>query len=181
MKKIFLASTLVLAFASTAQAGWGDLLNAAAQVAGGAMAQPQQNTAAQNSNQQNASATASAQVAPISTNDLEYMSCANLQVNSRQAKRDLEENRGKLQQLDALVKDPAYQQQKSSSATMGMIGNLMAQNGKGSAAEYGRALAQNGAAGSADGEIELQLALNKKLTTDIENIDIYLQERKCGR
>lgn len=177
MKKILLATTFVLAFASTAQAGWGDLLNAAAQVAGGAIAQPQQNT-----QQQSATPTvANVGVAPIATNELEYMSCATLQVNSRQAKRDLEENRGKLQALDALVQDPAYQQQKSSGATMGMIGNLMASTGKGSTAEYGRTLAQNSAAGSADADIELQLALNKKLTTDIENIDIYLSDKKCNR
>lgn len=177
MKKILLATTFVLAFASTAQAGWGDLLNAAAQVAGGAVAQPQQNT-----QQQSATPTiANVGVAPIATNELEYMSCATLQVNSRQAKRDLEENRGKLQQLDSLTKDPAYQQQKSSEATTNMIGGLMSQFGKGSAAEYGRAMTQNSVSASVNADIELQLALNKKLTTDIENIDIYLKEKKCGR
>lgn len=174
MKKILLASTLALAFVSTAQAGWGDLLNAAAQAAGGIAAQQPQTA------QQSAPA-ATANIAPISANDLEYMSCANLQVNSRQAKRDLEENRSRLQQLDAQVKDPAYQQQKSSEATTNMIGGLMSQFGKGSAAEYGRAMTQNSVGATVNADIELQLALNKKLTADVENIDIYLKENKCGR
>lgn len=178
MKKILLATTLALVLTSTAQAGWGDLLNAAAQVAGGAVAQPQQTDHPQSVT---ASGHATANIAPISANELEYMSCAKLQVNSRQAKRDLEENRGKLQQLDSLTKDPAYQQQKSSEATTNMIGGLMSQFGKGSAAEYGRAMTQNSVSASVNADIELQLALNKKITTDIENIDIYLKEKKCGR
>lgn len=178
MKKLFWASTIAMALSTTAQAGWGDLLNAAAQVAGGAMAQQQQPTT-----QQNAAPTAgsTANIAPISTSELEYMSCANLKVNSRQANRDLEANRAKLQQLDALIKDPAYQQQKSSEATTNMIGGLMSQFGKGSAAEYGRAMTQNSTSASVNADIELQLALNKKLTADVENIDIYLSEKKCGR
>lgn len=176
MKKILLASTFVLAFASTAQAGWGDLLNAAAQVAGNAVAQPQQNT-----QQQSVTATANTNVAPIAANELEYMSCAKLQVNSRQAKRDLEANREQLQQLNTLIQDPAYQQQKSSEATTNMIGGLMSQFGKGSAAEYGRNMTQNSTSASINADIELQLALNKKLTTDVENIDIYLSDKKCNR
>lgn len=178
MKKLFWASTIVMALSTTAQAGWGDLLNAAAQVAGGAMAQQQQPAAQQNAAP---AATATAAVAPIATYELEGMSCATLQVNSRQAKRDLEANRAKLQQLDALVKDPAYQQQKSSEATTNMIGGLMSQFGKGSAAEYGRAMTQNSTSASVNADIELQLALNKKHTADVENIDIYLSEKKCGR
>lgn len=181
MKRLFWASTIALALSSTAQAGWGDLLNAAAQVAGGAMAQQQQQPVAQQNTAPAATASASVDVAPISTYALEGMSCATLQVNSRQANRDLEANRARLQQLDALVKDPAYQQQKSSEATTNMIGGLMSQFGKGSAAEYGRTMTQNSVGTSVNADIELQLALNKKLTADVENIDIYLKEKKCGR
>ena len=178
MKKLFWASSIALALSGTAHAGWGDLLNAAAQVATSTMAQKQQP-----STQQNAAPVTSttADIAPISTSELEYMSCATLKVNSRQANRDLEQNRRQLQQLDALVKDPAYQQQKSSEATTNMIGGLMSQFGKGSAAEYGRAMTQNSTSASVNADIELQLALNKKLTADVENIDIYLSEKKCGR
>jgi len=182
MKKLFWASTIALALSGTAHAGWGDLLNAAAQVAGGAMAQQQQPTRQQNAAPAaSTTASATANIAPISTSELEYMSCANLKVNSRQANRDLEANRAKLQQLDTLIKDPAYQQQKSSEATTNMIGGLMSQFGKGSAAEYGRAMTQNSTSASVNADIELQLALNKKLTADVENIDIYLSEKKCGR
>lgn len=178
MKKLFLAAAFALTLIPSAQAGWGDLLNAAAQAAGGVAAQRQQPTAAP---QPTTAAAPSANVTPISAYELEKMSCAMLQVSSRQAKRDLEENRSKLQQLDAMVKDPAYQQQQSSNATLGLIGTLMASTGKGSAAEYGRTLAETGANNSLDKEIELQLALNRKHSTDIDNIGIYLIEKKCGR
>jgi len=57
----------------------------------------------------------------------------------------------------------------------------MSQFGKGSAAEIGRNLSQNNSSAQVDAEIELQLALNKKHTTDVENLDIYLKEKKCGR
>lgn len=177
MKKLFWASGIALALSTTAHAGWGDLLNAAAQAAGGVATQRQQPTTQNTAPVQ----PVAANTTPFSTYQLEGLSCASLQVYSRQAKRDLEDNRSKLQQLDALIKDPAYQQQKGSEATTNMIGGLMSQFGKGSAAEIGRNLSQNSSSAQVDAEIELQLALNKKHTTDVENLDIYLKEKKCGR
>ncbi|MEC7120685.1 MAG: hypothetical protein VXW65_12395 [Pseudomonadota bacterium] len=170
MKIFFVSTALALMLIPAAHAGWGDMLSAAAQAASG------QSAPAEN----NADSATGYNTTPISTDELEQMSCAKLAVTAKQTQRELTENKAKLQQLEATAKNPEFQQQQSNKATVGMVGGLIGQFGKGSAAEYGNAMSQDKGL-NINQQIDQELALNKKLQADLDSIEIYQDEKKCKK
>lgn len=176
MKKIVLLSTALLLSIPAAHAGFMDALGAAAQLAGavqGNNANANLNASAQ------ANVNAQINVAPLESYELERMDCAALELTALKSKRELEQAKAMLKSLDEAAKDPQYQQQKATNATIGAIGSLFANKG-GNTGQYGQIAQQMGANGNAiEQEMDTQLALGKKHMSDLESIAIYQKHKKC--
>lgn len=176
MKKIVLLSTALLLSIPAAHAGFMDALGAAAQLAGavqGNNANANLNASAQ------ANVNAQINVAPLESYELERMDCAALELTALKSKRELEQAKAMLKSLDEAAKDPQYQQQKATNATIGAIGSLFANKG-GNTGQYGQIAQQMGASGNAiEQEMDTQLALGKKHMSDLESIAIYQKHKKC--
>lgn len=178
MKKIVLLSTALLLSIPAAHAGFMDALGAAAQLAGAV--QGNGNNANLNANASaQANVTAQVNVAPLESYELERMDCAALELTALKSKRELEQAKAMLKSLDEAAKDPQYQQQKATNATIGAIGSLFANKG-GNTGQYGQIAQQMGANGNAiEQEMDTQLALGKKHMSDLESIAIYQKHKKC--
>jgi hypothetical protein len=176
MKKIVLFSTALFLSMPAAHAGFMDALGAAAQLAGAVQGNA-------NNTNSNASAQANANVqvnvAPLETYELERMDCAALELTALKSKRELDQAKANLKSLDEAAKNPEYQQQKATNATIGAIGSLFANKG-GNTGQYGQIAQQMGANGNAiEREMDTQLALGKKYMSDLESIAVYQKHKKC--
>lgn len=176
MKKIVLLSTALLLSIPAAHAGFMDALGAAAQLAGAVQGN---NTNANLNASAQANVNAQINVAPLESYELERMDCAALELTALKSKRELEQAKAMLKSLDEAAKDPQYQQQKATNATIGAIGSLFANKG-GNTGQYGQIAQQMGANGNAiEQEMDTQLALGKKHMSDLESIAIYQKHKKC--
>jgi carboxypeptidase C (cathepsin A) len=174
MKKIVLLSTALLLSVPAAHAGFMDALGAAAQLAGAV----QGNNSNLNASAQ-ANVNAQINTAPLDSYELENMDCAALELTALRSKRELEQAKANLKNLDEAAKDPQYQQQKATNATIGAIGSLFANKG-GNTGQYGQIAQQMGANSNAlEQEMDTQLALGKKYMSDLESIAVYQKHKKC--
>jgi hypothetical protein len=179
--KTLLAAALTLAITVPAHAGFMDALNAVSQVAS-AVQQTRQGGQATINDTAAASTTNTntLNTQPMDSSELEYMSCAQLELAGLRSKRELEDAKANLKSLDEMSKNPDYQQQKKMGSALGMLGSLVANNG-GKSAQYGQLAQQMGGnAANVDQQIEQQLALGKKYMADLESIAVYQKHSDCN-
>ncbi len=179
MRLYLLALTIGLTI-PTAHAGLFDAINAVSQIAGNVSNVGKSNNANNNYQANNDRDDYNQSTAPLSTYELSTMDCPSLEIAALSSNRELELAKANLAQIDALNKNPQYQQQKTASAAIGALGSMFANKG-GKSGEYAQIAQQLGGSGNttADMNVDTQLALGKKYMADLDNIRIYQKYKKC--
>ncbi len=192
VNSLMLTSVLTIA-SMTAQAGWMDALNTVGQIAGAVQNGRQTGTdpyttaseaykQAEASKAMQYAQAAQAEANGTMANPPSYyanMDCAALEINALQSQRELDVIKANVKDLDAVLADPQYQQQKNMGSTIGALGSLLAQRG-GKSAQFAQVAQQMGAnSTAADSKMDTQLALAKKYMSDLESIKVY-QKYKCA-
>lgn len=128
-----------------------------------------------------AEATATVSTTPLATSEMSTMDCPTILVTLSNSKRELEQTKVNLANIEKLKQDPNYQKKQMASGAASVLGGLFAD--KGGNAGQAAQMAQNiGSSQSTTGtalDFDLQTALNKKYSVDIDNLAIYKKQKKC--
>lgn len=126
-------------------------------------------------------ATATVDTAPLPTSALSTMDCPTILVTLSNSKRELEQTKVNLANIEKLKQDPNYQKKQLAGGAASVIGGLFADKG-GNAGQAAQMAQTIGGAQSTTGtalDFDLQTSLNKKYTVDIDNLGIYKKQKKC--
>lgn len=109
------------------------------------------------------------------------MDCPTILVTLSNSKRELEQTKVNLANIEKLKQDPNYQKKQLAGGATNVIGGLFADKG-GNAGQMAQIAQSISGAQSTTGtalDFDLQTSLNKKYSVDIDNLGIYKKQKKC--